>query len=543
MEMVEIWRAFAAVAGPAAVSALWQGAVLALGLMLCLRLTPRISAIDRFRVWGAGFAVSFLLPFLPGLLGFFHSFLIPAGAASGLSGVGAQPAHPWFDLDPRWSLAIAAVWMAASLARAIDLGVHTVRLRRLWMRATPVALPLGDPSARTGTKRRFEVCTTRDLDRPSVIGFWAPRILLPEWLLDRLTAEELEQVVLHEAEHLRRRDDWINLAQKLCLVAFPLNPALAWMERRLCREREIACDEGVVRRTQAPRAYAACLASLAERRFEREHRMEKPAEALSLGAWQRRPELVDRVHSILRHRPGLPPAAARALLGVVGCGLVFASVELAHCPQIVEFAARPPALAPTLAAANASAMADGRPLSGFHMVDTVAHLPGRAELAAARRVKAIGTRSREARKADRIAGDDIYAKNVIASTNDRFLTAGNSRNDRDAKAVALAETAATATKLTLRPQDAQSQHQSEQWIVFTTWEEVESTSSAPIPAADSATPAPQVVRRYTVTRLVLRVYPAASRGSAIESGPTSKTTISPLPAAIPVRDGWLVLQL
>ncbi len=55
---------------------------------------------------------------------------------------------------------------------------------------------------------------------------------------------------------------------------FPLNPALAWMERRLCREREMACDEGVVRSTQAPRAYAACLASLAERRLERRTRPE-----------------------------------------------------------------------------------------------------------------------------------------------------------------------------------------------------------------------------------------------------------------------------
>ena len=56
----------------------------------------------------------------------------------------------------------------------------------------------------------------------------------------------------------------------------------------------MACDDGVIRVTRAPRAYAACLASLAERGLQRR------AEALSLGAWQRRPELVHRVHSILR---------------------------------------------------------------------------------------------------------------------------------------------------------------------------------------------------------------------------------------------------
>ena len=79
-----------------------------------------------------------------------------------------------------------------------------------------------------------------------MIGFFKPRILIPDWLFARLTSGELEQIVLHEAEHLRRRDDWTNLFQKLCLVFFPLNPALMWIEHRLCREREMACDDGVI---------------------------------------------------------------------------------------------------------------------------------------------------------------------------------------------------------------------------------------------------------------------------------------------------------
>ena len=49
--------------------------------------------------------------------------------------------------------------------------------------------------------------------------------------------------MLHEAGHLRRRDDWMNLLQKVGLVLLPLNPVLMWIERRLCLERELACDE------------------------------------------------------------------------------------------------------------------------------------------------------------------------------------------------------------------------------------------------------------------------------------------------------------
>ena len=112
-----------------------------------------------------------------------------------------------------------------------------------------------------------------EVDRPTVIGFFSPKILIPGWLLEKLTAAELEQIVLHEAGHLGRADDWMNLLQKIALVIFPLNPALAWVERRLCFERELAVDERVLQafagKPGAAKAYAECLTTLAEYRLGR----------------------------------------------------------------------------------------------------------------------------------------------------------------------------------------------------------------------------------------------------------------------------------
>ena len=71
-----------------------------------------------------------------------------------------------------------------------------------------------------------------------MIGFLSPRILIPAALLEKLLQPQLEQIILHEMEHLRRRDDWVNLLQKVSLVLFPLNPVLHWIEKRLCMERE-----------------------------------------------------------------------------------------------------------------------------------------------------------------------------------------------------------------------------------------------------------------------------------------------------------------
>jgi hypothetical protein len=170
-----------------------------------------------------------------------------------------------------------------------------------------------------------------EVDRPSVIGFFAPKILIPRWLLQHLTPAELEQIVLHEAGHLGRADDWLNLAQKIALVVFPLNPALAWIERRLCFERELACDERVLRTTGAPKAYAACLAALAE------HRMTRPGIALSLGALGHESELGQRVGRILRFGEWMRPVQARAVMGVAMLGLLGGVAGLERCPQLVGF--------------------------------------------------------------------------------------------------------------------------------------------------------------------------------------------------------------
>ena len=212
-----------------------------------------------------------------------------------------------------------------------------------------------------------------------MIGFLAPRVLIPDWLLPRLTGDELNQIVLHESTHLARYDDWTNLLQKLCLVVFPLNPGLFLIDRELAKEREMACDEAVVRITQAPRAYAACLASLAERGMARRR------EALSLGTWQRRSELVSRIHRILRGHPGLSPAAARLLLGAFGCGLLLVTFELARCPQLVAFVPAvekaqsvPPAGSASAQFGDAVYPANPRLEAltpGAHMVQTRAVLP------------------------------------------------------------------------------------------------------------------------------------------------------------------------
>ena len=500
-----------------AVTAVWQGGLIALGLAALLRLAPRTTAEDRFKVWSAAFATVVGLPVLTLVSKF--SVAAVAGFSSASADAAARPlvGQPLMSVDARWSLVIAGIWVAAALYRAGDLAVHSLRLRRLWQEATPVEVEgrlsaAHAPIAAKWHRGPVEVCTTGTLQRPSVIGFFKPRILIPDWLFARLTAGELEQIVLHEAEHLRRKDDWTNLLQKVCLVLFPLNPALVWIERRLCREREMACDDGVIRITRAPRAYAACLASLAERGLQ--HRVE----ALSLGAWERRPELVHRVHSVLRRKNTLGPVGNGALLGALGCSLVFGAIELARCPQMIAFVQARPQAGQELAANQTMP----RPMQAAGLQAVSTGLKG---------LKAANGPMR---------GDGVErASATVHTAKAETISPARERTD-----------AAHEVLLKAELPNAQSVQAQGEWIVVATFEQVEGANLNAGLVADyetgaTATGGPeskpsvhekagtQQAGQVTVTRLILRIIPASS----VVNSETKQ------PGIVAMRNGWFELQL
>jgi len=518
MEMTALSHAFNIVSDRAAemtLAALWQGAFIAVLPALCLRFAPRISAAYRFAAWAAAFVAMVCLSLFS---------LMPESVAAAARAISAQANGfanpPLVIFDARWSLAIAGLWLAASLYRAADLAVHSLRLCKLWMDAKPVQIDERVEALLTGAASEcgrgpIEVCATTTLQRPSVIGFFKPRILIPDWLFARLTPGELEQIVLHEAEHLRRRDDWSNLAQKLCLVLFPLNPALAWIEHRLCREREMACDEGVVRVTRAPRAYAACLTSLAERGLERR------VEALSLGAWQRRPELVHRVQSILRSKGGLSPLGARVLLGSLGCGLLAGSVALGRSPQLVAFEPERSAVA-----VNQT--------EKLNPAKTAPELP-------------LLTASAEPAKA---ASRTVHAAISRSSSNNGSPVAINATLREPSQAGAIALKTTTSRKANDVAKNAQDQ----QWLVLTEWEQVvvpvdnagltsDYDTGATIAKNESAPASPdqRPLSRVTVTQLIFKI-PSSSAGSNSTTKHGASPSASQRGIAV-FRDGWLVIQL
>jgi hypothetical protein len=485
------------------VAAVWQGILLAVAAVLGLRLVPKTPAAVRFAIWFAVFLAVTALPVL--------SLWPYAAGAARASGRGA-----WLILDERWCLGIAAVWAVASLVRAGTLAAAAFRVRALWQRATPIEGLLPEVKE----SRRAQICTSDEVDRPTVIGFFSPKILIPAWLLEKLTAAELEQIVLHEAGHLGRADDWMNLLQKIALVVFPLNPALAWVERRLCFERELAVDERVLQalagRTGAAKAYAACLATLAE------YRLGRRALALALGALGRESELGRRVGRILRRGEGMKPLHAKLVLGGAILGLLVAATGFERCPQVVGFSNQS---AQTVARGEqwqstqrVSTALTGRPFRALsvtyktskrHMIQPIVSVTHE-------------TLTMASDSSRRQSGDFEGADQV-----QRPIDRGADGSARMMQTAAPVSSARNRSRTISDAVPAQPADVVMQWVVVTAWQDGQGT-------------------RMVFT--TARTSGAAGQETAADPAPTPDGQARPSEqgpryAAVPVRGGWLVFQL
>jgi beta-lactamase regulating signal transducer with metallopeptidase domain len=353
-----IASAFSATLAGSLVTAIWEGAVLATGVALCLHLVKGIPSAVRSSLWTAVLLFVLLLHFVP---------LFGIRSAEAQLGVGKT-----LHVDLRWSVAIVALWVVFSLFRAAQLVRGAIGLHRIAKRAIPI---VASPECAALLRARFRsarLCVSADVDRPSVIGFFAPRVLIPQALYEKLPAAELEQIVMHEMEHLRRGDDWTNLLQKLSVVLFPLNPVLLFVDRRLCAERELACDDRVLQLTRARKAYATCLVNLAE------HSVLRRSASLVLGAWERQSELGRRVRRILRQPESvMGRRQMRLVTSALILGMMSGAFTLAREPQLVSFApqASSPVEASIMPGARYVPASFRSTMPPAKMVDTIFRVP------------------------------------------------------------------------------------------------------------------------------------------------------------------------
>ena len=263
--------------------------------------------------------------------------LPPENAAARTASVMAVVEHPVIRIDSgKYLAAFAILWTLLSLAMLARLGIGFRKLRGLKADAVPAPpqwqMQLTRLRRINGIRRQALLLVSDRIAAPMSLGFVHAAILVPRSLLDTLSNAELEHVVLHELAHLRRWDDWTNLAQKLIAAFLPIQPAVYWIGHRMSIEREMACDDWVIAATGRAKPYAASLTKVAELTQWRR------ADILAAGATGNRSQLFTRVHNMLNEtRNAAPKLALAPLVAAIAAAGTLIYV-CAQAPQMIAFA-------------------------------------------------------------------------------------------------------------------------------------------------------------------------------------------------------------
>jgi len=247
-----------------------------------------------------------------------------------------------------WTAALLGLYAAGALLLIARLVVQHRAARRLVRSATAVVdadwLQLLDECAdRLDVTRPVRLLRSRERAMPMAVGASRHAILIPS-VADTWTPDRRRAVILHELAHIARRDCLTQMLAALVCAVYWIHPGAWWVARRLRVERELACDDRVLRAGEQAREYAGHLLEL----------------AYSLGAYRaptlvvsmaRPGQLEGRLLAVLdaarnRAMPGLGSHVAGVALAVAVL-LPLARVEATVVPMSLNVDVPPGTAAPT----------------------------------------------------------------------------------------------------------------------------------------------------------------------------------------------------
>ena len=322
-------------------NALPEGILIALFAWALLRVVRRQNSGTRFAVW---FVALLMVAALPLLAAFGEG-----RSVTPLTTVWRSP-RPAITIPARWALFAFLAWALGAGMALVRLATGFWQLRGLSRSLTPIVAADLHPAVQktldaismpgSPASGSITIATSERVRVPAAIGFWRRTIVLPAWALRELAPEDLNVILLHEFAHLRRRDDWTNLVQKIVRALFFFHPAVWWIDNRLAVEREMACDDAVLTQTANPHGYATCLVSLLEKslahRFS-DQRLTDERWSMVQAAVHRAREASLRLAQILDTNRPVATRVWKPALGMIGAFSLVCLALVPHAPQFVAF--------------------------------------------------------------------------------------------------------------------------------------------------------------------------------------------------------------
>jgi beta-lactamase regulating signal transducer with metallopeptidase domain len=263
---------------------LWQGSLLA-GLYLLMSKTvlpaPHPAARRMLLLVTLGLQV------LATITTFILYYLQPEGLGIGYM-IDVEPlqnilhtAAPWLMM----AYVLVVVYRMAAMQRS---WWQFNRLYKAGLHKPGVDLKLftNHTAQRLGINRSVQLWLSSTIHTPVTFGYFKPIILLPVALVNQLSMQQAEALILHELTHISVKDYLINRVLAFVNAVYFFNPFIQYLYRHTNLEREKNCDAVVLQFGHCPLQYAEAL--LAAARWQQQP-------ALQLAATGRQQQLLERI--------------------------------------------------------------------------------------------------------------------------------------------------------------------------------------------------------------------------------------------------------
>lgn len=207
----------------------------------------------------------------------------------------ADRSHQWRSIP-----ALPIAWGTGFLVVLGSGAIGYVRLRRRvihFQQDVPAILREQFDAAKMELRVcRADLVVSEAVTTPMVTGLWRARIVLPVGLESILPSEDVRMVLLHELAHVKRGDLWMAWLAWIAGALHWFNPAVRYFVGRARKDREMACDEWVLRFISDSHAYGSALVRFLETR-------QAPTPQLgTIGIFENKSALVQRVKRIASYR-------------------------------------------------------------------------------------------------------------------------------------------------------------------------------------------------------------------------------------------------
>lgn len=186
---------------------------------------------------------------------------------------------------------------------------------------------LKDVAARMGIRKDVRIWLSELVDTPLTIGFWKPVILLPVAIINQLSMQQAEAIILHELHHIRRNDYLINLLVACMDILLFFNPFVRILTNTIKNERENSCDDMVLQFRYDAEQYANALLILERNRMK--------TRSLAVNATGRSKKLLlNRVERIL-NKKSQGTAISQKLFATVVSGVLMAIIAFYNPGKVI----------------------------------------------------------------------------------------------------------------------------------------------------------------------------------------------------------------